>query len=277
VVVTEQGDDATTEATSDPTAETTTEAKETPPGELQARLERLEAMIDPEIKATRHVGSRLVPAWRRVTAGEARWQAGVAIAVAIGLQFVVPDRLSMGPGSLLPAAEAVLLIALLIANPGRIDRRSPHLRSLSLGLIAVMSLANAASAGQLIVGVVRGTAGKDAGELLTVGGAIWLTNVIVFALWYWELDRGGPAARAMATKEHLDFLFPQMASPEVATPEWEPQFPDYFYLSFTNATAFSPTDTLPLTRWTKMLMLLQSAVSLSTVALVIARAINILK
>jgi uncharacterized membrane protein len=263
--VTDDGDD------------TSTEAGETPPRQLQERLERLEAMIDPEVKATRHAGQRLVPAWRRATAGEARWQASVAIAMAIGLQFVVPDRLSMGPGSLLPAAEAVLLVGLLIANPGRIDRRAPRLRSLSLGLIAVMSLANAASAGQLIVGVVRGTAGKNAAELLTVGGAIWLTNVVVFALWYWELDRGGPAARAMATKEHLDFLFPQMVSPEVATPEWEPQFPDYFYLSFTNATAFSPTDTLPLTRWTKMLMLLQSAVSLSTVALVIARAINILK
>jgi uncharacterized membrane protein len=244
---------------------------------MMERLERLEAMVEPEIQATRRAGQRIVPAWRRATAGEPRWQASVAIAVAIVLQFVVPDRLSMGPGSLLPAAEAILLAGLLIANPGRIDRQSRHLRSVSLGLIAVMSLANAASAAQLIVGVVRGTAGHDAGELLLVGGAIWLTNVVVFALWYWELDRGGPVARSMATQQHLDFLFPQMTSPELVAPDWEPQFPDYFYLSFTNATAFSPTDTLPLTRWAKMLMLLQSAVSLSTVALVIARAINILK
>jgi hypothetical protein len=113
--------------------------------------------------------------------------------------------------------------------------------------------------------------------LLLNGGVIWLTNVLVFALWYWELDRGGPVGRALAVKHHPDFLFPQMATPQMAPPDWEPWFPDYFYLSFTNATAFSPTDTLPLSRWAKMLMALQSAVSLSTVALVIARAVNILK
>jgi len=120
-------------------------------------------------------------------------------------------------------------------------------------------------------------ADADAAPLLLLGGAIWLTNVIVFALWYWEFDRGGPVARAHAHRDHPDFLFPQMQAPEFATDDWEPGFADYFYLSFTNATAFSPTDVLPMTAWTKMTMLVQSVVSLTTVALVIARAVNILK
>ena len=118
--------------------------------------------------------------------------------------------------------------------------------------------------------------GKTQIEMIT-GGAIWLTNVIVFALWYWEVDRGGPAARANARKTHPDFLFAQMSSPELVDKDWEPTFVDYLFLSFTNATAFSPTDVLPLTRWAKLTMMLQSAVSLSTVALVIARAVNILR
>ena len=132
-------------------------------------------------------------------------------------------------------------------------------------------------AGRLIVGLVRGTEGQTAGPLLLTGGAIWLTNVIVFALWYWELDRGGPAARAVAPRPHPDFLFAQMQSPELAPDDWEPQFADYLYLSFTNATAFSPTDVLPLSRWAKLTMMLHSLISLATVALVIARAVNILK
>ena len=106
---------------------------------------------------------------------------------------------------------------------------------------------------------------------------VWLTNIVVFALWYWEFDRGGPVARALAIKPYPDFEFPQMTSPELAPPSWEPMFGDYFYLSFTNATAFSPTDVLPLSRWAKMLMLVQSAVSLLLAALVIARAVNILR
>jgi uncharacterized membrane protein len=247
------------------------------PGWLKDRLDQIESLIAPEVNATRRAGQDLAPAWRRVTRGEPRWLVSVATAAAVGLQFAVPPHLSFGPRFLFPGAEALLGLGLLIANPGRIERQSARLRTLSLVLIAIMSLANAASAVRLIDGVLRGTEGKDAGTLLLNGGAIWLTNVLVFALWYWELDRGGPVARVLAIKQHPDFLFPQMATPQLAPPDWEPQLPDYFYLSFTNATAFSPTDTLPLTRWAKMLMALQSAVSLSTVALVIARAVNILK
>jgi uncharacterized membrane protein len=128
-----------------------------------------------------------------------------------------------------------------------------------------------------VLGLVHGTEHATASRLLMSGGAIWLTNVIVFALWYWELDRGGPVARAMAMQPYPDFLFAQMQSPELAPPQWEPAFVDYLYLSFTNATAFSPTDVLPMSRWAKCTMMLQSAVSLATVALVIARAVNILQ
>ena len=131
--------------------------------------------------------------------------------------------------------------------------------------------------GEAHSGLAEGTEGHVAGPLLANCGAIWLTNVIVFSLWYWEFDRGGPAARANAVVEHQDFLFPQTTAPEMAPADWEPAFTDYFYLSFTNATAFSPTDVMPLSRWAKMAMLVQSAVSLSIGALVIARAVNILK
>jgi uncharacterized membrane protein len=109
------------------------------------------------------------------------------------------------------------------------------------------------------------------------GGAIWLTNIIVFALWYWEFDRGGPVARANGDRMYPDFLFAQMTSPQLAPPDWEPAFSDYLYLSFTNAAAFSPTDVLPLSRWAKMGMTAQAIVSVVTVALVVARAVNILK
>ena len=107
--------------------------------------------------------------------------------------------------------------------------------------------------------------------------AIWFTNVIAFALWYWQFDRGGPAARAHARRTLPDFLFVQMQTPDFAPPDWEPGFVDYLYLSFTNATAFSPTDTMPLSRWAKRPCSSSQLVSLVTVALVIARAVNILK
>ncbi|MGH3811812.1 MAG: hypothetical protein ACRDUV_05070, partial [Pseudonocardiaceae bacterium] len=138
-----------------------------------------------------------------------------------------------------------------------------------------LSLANAWSATLLVFGLVHGRGGQDAGSLLAAGAAIWLTNIIVFGLWYWQLDRGGPVARARQVVP--DFQFVQMQNPELAPPDWEPEFVDYLYLSFTNATAFSPTDVMPLSRWAKLTMLAQSLISLVTVVLVIARAVNILK
>lgn len=106
--------------------------------------------------------------------------------------------------------------------------------------------------------------------------SVWLTNIIVFGLWFWELDRGGPMARARAKERHPDFLFPQMVTPEIAQPNWRPEFVDYLYVSLTNAAAFSPTDTMPLTRAGKTLMSAESLVSIVTVGIVAARAVNIL-
>jgi hypothetical protein len=184
------------------------------------------------------------------------------------------------PGWIIPAVEGVLLLVLLLANPGRVNRETKLLRLLGLGLVTAASIANAYVAGMLIHEIVTKHAGLQAlspAQLLTTGGAVWLTNVVVFGLWYWELDSGGPAARASARDEYPDFLFPQMTAPEQAEPDWEPAFVDYLYVSFTNATAFSPTDTMPLTRWAKLAMMFQAIVSVAVVALVIARSINILQ
>jgi hypothetical protein len=220
---------------------------------------------------------RHCPAWLRPTAGENRWPVAGCIFVAILLQLALPDRLSLLNRWLLPSLELALLIALVVAVPKRFHKQSRPLRAASLTLSGLLTVANGWSAALLVVGLVAGTEGDDAGPLLSTGVAIWLTNVIAFGLWYWQFDRGGPAARAHAVKTLPDFQFAQMQTPDIAHPDWEPAFVDYLYLSFTNATAFSPTDVLPLSRWAKLMMLVQSLVSLVTVALVIARAVNILK
>lgn len=218
------------------------------------------------------------PAWRRETPAESRWPAVVAVVVVVGLQLGLPDQLTVASRFILPGLEVLLLVALLATSGTRVDHASGVRRHLSLGLVAVVSAANAYSAVRLVQGLLDGSVGATAGPLLTTGGSIYLTNVVVFALWYWELDRGGPAARSRG-RARPDFLFPQMTLDDPAqhvVPEhWEPRFVDYLYVSFTNATAFSPTDTMPLTRWAKLTMLGQSAVALVTVALVVARAVNV--
>jgi uncharacterized membrane protein len=221
--------------------------------------------------------ARKTPAWQRVTDGETRVQVGVAIAVLIFLQTRVPQHLSLAGSWVLPTVEVIMIAGLVVLDPGRISRTEKFVRALSLGFVAVASLANGWAAAALVVGLVRGTEGRSAPSLLIVGGNIWVTNVLIFAIWYWELDRGGPAARAAALRKTPDFVFPQMTSPELAEPEWEPEFGDYLYLALTNATAFSPTDVLPYTRWSKMTMAVQALTSLSVGALIIARAVNILQ
>ncbi|MGW3666705.1 hypothetical protein [Streptomyces sp. NPDC005141] len=237
--------------------------------DTESRLVRIERLVES--------GEREVaPAWRRVTHGEPRWAVTAAILVAVTLQLMLPHRLAFRPSWVLPVLELVLLAGLIAANPRRAEPRNRRLRWLGLALICLISLANGWAAARLVAGLVNGTEGLDAGSLLLTGGAIWLTNVIVFALWYWEWDRGGPAERMLGRHRFADFLFVQMQSPETAPSDWEPAFLDYLYLSFTNSTAFSPTDVMPLSRWAKMLMMLQSTVSLVTVVLVVARAVNIL-
>ena len=177
----------------------------------------------------------------------------------------------------LAGLAVLLLIGVFVTKSARFERRTRVLRFVSLALIAVLSFANAIFGARLVADLVQGEGIREPSELLLTGAAIWFTNVIVFGLWYWEFDRGGPLERAAGTSPFPDFLFPQMTSPDLAPTDWEPGFVDYLYVSFTNATAFSPTDTMPMTRWTKLTMLVQSAISVVTVALVIARAVNILK
>ncbi len=245
---------------------------------VREQLGHLERLVNPEVRAVRAVASEVrTPGWQRPAAGEERWPVALAVAVAIALQVVLPEHLIFGPTWLLPTLEGALIVALTAANPRKIDRKSSALRAGSVALIAVISVANGWSSFELIKGLIRGTIGGHAGPLLSSGGSIYLTNIIVFALWYWEWDRGGPVARAHAEQPYPDFLFPQMTQDHLAPDDWRPTFIDYVYVSSTNAAAFSPTDTMPLSHWAKLLMLAQSAIALATVALVVARAVNILK
>ncbi len=208
--------------------------------------------------------------------GEPRLPALLAVVAAIALQLILPDSVIRGLGNraLIPALEGALIVVLLIANPGRISPEQTRLRVIGISLIALTTVVNVVSLLELIHALLYGatTGGRP---LVYASVPIWLTNVIVFGLWYWELDRGGPAARQSPGHRQPDFLFPQMSTPG-SSPGWAPTFLDYFYTSFTNATAFSPTDTMPLTPWAKLLMTLQSLASLVTVAIVVSRAVNIL-
>jgi hypothetical protein len=235
---------------------------------------RPRAQAIPEWQNLEH---ELVPGWLRPSTGESRIPVALTILVAAVLQGSLSARFTLfHPNWLLPGVELVLLATLTVMNPLRRPRRARAGRYVALTLVAVISVDNGISAGLLDSGLIRGTAGSKATPLLAAAAAIYLTNVIAFGIWYWELDRGGPFARAAARSPYPDFLFPQMTQHHLARKDWRPRFADYLYVSFTNATAFSPTDTMPLTRWSKLLMAVQSAIALSTTALVIARAVNIL-
>ena len=172
----------------------------------------------------------------------------------------------------------VLLGALIAGDPGRIDRDVPWLRWMTGILIGVISAVNAGSAVRLVIGIVDGEAfTNDAKLMLASGGVIWLTNVIAFGLWYWDLDQGGPAARASAAPSPPALIFPEMKHPEHVGADWYPKFVDYFHFSFATATAFSPTDVSAIKPWMKMMLMAEEAISLVVALLVVARAVNILK
>ncbi len=206
---------------------------------------------------------------------EPRWPGAIALVLAIVLYVLLPQSLIVGPKWLLPVIEGVLLLVLIIANPDRSDPDSRMLRTLSIALIAVLSIAILTALGLLVRDLLdeRDIEGK---RLIYAAVALWWTSVIVYALWYWELDGGGPARRHDLPERDRDFLFPQQSTPEVFSDPWMPSFFDYLYVSFTNSTAFGPTDSMPLTTRAKALMMLQSASALVTIALVAARAVNIL-
>lgn len=216
-----------------------------------------------------------LPHWHRPNKGEHRFPIIIVVMIVIFLQFALPDELAMGIQHPICITEAALALLLLALSPQRIYKHHIPTRILGLLLTTIMTISNTASAGLLIGFLINGDA-QDPTHLLLSGASIWITNIIIFSLWFWDLDRGGPGARAEAKNQHPGFMFPQMSDPGYAPAHWHPNFFDYLYTSFTNASAFSPTDVLPLTRWAKTLMMVQSLTSLLTVGLVVARAVNIL-
>lgn len=209
-------------------------------------------------------------------AGEPFWPAQLTVLAAIALQVLLPDRLTAGPSWLIPACEGALLIGLFLATPRQLEREHTHRRVVAIGLTALVSAANIYSLWALTRYLIYHHRAIHGRELIFAGIFIWLTNFLIFALWYWELDRGGPGRRAAAHDGPPDFLFPQMSDDRIEPIDWRPQFLDYLYVSLTNATAFSPTDTMPLSRGAKSIMGIQALVSLVTLGLIVSRAVNIL-
>jgi hypothetical protein len=208
---------------------------------------------------------------------EARWHMAGAVLAAMLLTLLLPSDLRLGPLWLLPILEGALLIALIIGDPGRISKRSSLLRGFSIALVTVLIAQSLWSTARLIEElIVGGPDTNEPGPLLAAAAIVWVSNNIAFALLYWELDSGGAAERAHALRDHPDLAFPQQMNPDIAPPNWRPRFIDYLYLGFTNATAFSPTDAMPLVPWAKIAMTVQAAISLAVLGLVVARAANAL-
>ena len=216
------------------------------------------------------------PSYPPPPGGEPHWPPQLTVVAAIALQLLLPNRLFAGPKWILPALEGVVLVALFVSSPQRLVAPHSVRRALMLALTALMAIANGISLVLLAHRLLHHEV-VNGHELIIAGTEIWLTNVLLFGFWYWELDRGGPGRRAAGLDGPPDFQFPQMTD-EIAKlyPRWRPLFVDYLYLALTNATALSPTDTMPLTPQAKLLMSGQSLISLVTIGLVVSRAVNIL-
>ena len=226
--------------------------------------------------------AQMLPAWLQPGNPESRWPVLVALISAMVMQGAIPKRYTVVPRWPLLAMEVALVVVLLIINPVRLTRATRLGKGASLLLLAAITIDNTASAVVLDYHIVTGTVSNDAALLLGSGAAVFITNIIVYGIWYWEIDLGGPFARAGVTERtpeqrYPDFLFPQMDVRRLAPSDWEPRFLDYLYVSLTNVMAFSPTDTMPLTRRAKAMMSLQALVAVSTIALVFARAVNVLR
>ena len=210
--------------------------------------------------------------------GEHWWPVALAIVVTAVLHVALPAKYRVNPAWVIPVVLLGLLAALIIGDPGRIDRQKTWLRVVTGVMIALITVANLFAATRLVVELVtnhHGFANNPGAELAT-GGVVWATNVIAFGLWYWDLDRGGAAARAHHPFANPAFVFAEMQLPEYVPATWVPTFVDYLALAFWTATAFSPSDVSVIKRWAKLLMAMEAAVSLVVGVLVIARAINIL-
>ena len=241
----------------------------------QQSTDQVSKVVPAELVSGSHA-ARTDPAWGLPSHHFSRWPAFIAICAAIVLYYVLPENLiQFKPRQLFPVLEALLLVPILLTNVRDRWRRTSWKRPVFMVLIVLVTASNFTALGLLVFQLTHGHA-NNGRELLRAGVDIWVTNIIIFALWYWELDRGGPIARLLPNHPEPDFLFPQMTTPEAAPKDWAPSFMDYLYVSFTNSTAFSPTDTMPLTEWAKLLMGAQTLASLLTIALVGARAVNIL-
>jgi hypothetical protein len=209
--------------------------------------------------------------------GERRWPMALAVLITAALQFVFPASFRSIPPVVYVVVLLAFLVVLVVGDPGRIDEDKPWLHRTTSVMIGIITLANVGAAIRLVHGIIAGESFTEAGELLAIGATVWVVNVIAFALWFWDLDRGGAVARAtghgLRTRA---FVFPEEGLPEHADDGWCPTFVDYLALSFSTATAFSPTDVSAVKRWSKLLMMAESATSLAVALLVLARAINTL-
>jgi uncharacterized membrane protein len=212
--------------------------------------------------------------------GESRWPpvavVFVFLAINIALRVWLPGRGAFRVPWLLPTVEGTLLVVLLTSDPSNLgERRKVHLMALTLACVLVAAALWATVL--LVYDLINGKGVTNSpDELLASGAVVWLGNNLAFALLYWLIDGGGPLSRSMHSGP-VDFAFTQHLSPELAPAGWKPVFLDYLHLGFTNATAFSPTDVMPLTHRAKFTMLLHSTVALALFGLVVARAVNVLK
>ncbi|NNN01175.1 MAG: hypothetical protein HKL86_05015 [Acidimicrobiaceae bacterium] len=206
---------------------------------------------------------------------EPHWPPALALLSCMVLYFVLPNRLVVGPRWILPLLIGLPLIPLL-AKRHRHPNEAPWVRQLTIALIALISVANLVSVA-LLVHVLLIANVSQGRNLIYSAVSVWLTNVIVYGLWFWEIDRGGPHLRAGGAGRLPDIQFPQMENPTLAPAKWRPKFFDYLYTSFANGTSFAPADAMPLTHQAKVLFAGESLVSLVTIAVVAARAVNILK
>jgi uncharacterized membrane protein len=210
--------------------------------------------------------------------GESRWPPAAALVVFIGLNVAVrlwlPQEGATRLPWLVPAVEAALLVAVLTGDLARVASRTPWVRPIATALVLLLVLAALWATVLLVYDLIRGHGvSNSATQLLASGALVWVGNNLAFAMLYWLVDSGGPLARSRNPKP-VDFAFPQQVSPELAPPRWRPVFLDYLHLGFTNATAFSPTDVMPLTHRAKYVMVVQATVALALFGLIVARAVN---
>jgi hypothetical protein len=230
-------------------------------------------------RAARPYRSAMTEDGRAGRVGERRLPMALAVLAAGGLYSLIPDdfRIASAFAVAYPVFLLVFLAVLIAGDPGRIDRDKRWLRVTTGAMIGLITVGTAVSAVRLVVGLLDKAAFATPGQLLTVGAVVWVTNVIAFALWYWHLDSGGPAARALGTSTGLPaFRFPEHDIPTLVERGWYPQFVDYLALSFNTSTSFAPADVSPVRHWSKLWLIAEAVISLTLLALVIARAVNIL-